>query len=85
MKIRYYKELSNYRWIGFFVAMISIYILSDGDFFGDPIMQSLGWGSACFSTGFWVFIAMRDKDIPRSLMELVHFVLSIRAIINWIG
>ena len=85
MKIRYYKELSNYRWIGFFIAMISIYILSDGDYFGNPIIQSIGWGSACLSTGFWVVIGMRDGDIPRTLMELVYFGLSVRAVVNWLA
>jgi hypothetical protein len=85
MKIRYYKELSNYRWIGFFIAMISIYILSDGDYFGNSIIQSIGWGSACLSTAFWVFIGMRDGDIPRTLMELVYFGLSVRAVVNWLA
>ncbi len=85
MKIRYYQELTNYRWIGFFLAMISIYILSDGDHFGNPVVQSFGWGSACLSTAFWVFIGMRDGDIPRTLMELVYFGLSVRAVVNWLA
>ena len=83
MKIRYYKELTNYRWIGFFLAMIGVYLLSDGDYFGNPLVQSLGWGSACLSALFWVFIGIRDSDIPRTLMELMYFGLAFRAIINW--
>ena len=78
-------ELTNFRGLGFFLAMLGVYLLSDGDYFGNPIVQSIGWGSACLSAFFWVIMGIRDKDIPRTLMELVYMILALRAIINWIG
>ena len=78
-------ELTNFRWLGFFLAMLGVYLLSDGDYFCNPIVQSIGWGSACLSAFFWVIMGIRDKDIPRTLMELVYMILALRAIINWIG
>ena len=59
-------ELTNFRWLGFFLAMLGVYLLSDGDYFGNPIVQSIGWGSACLSAFFWVIMGIRDKDIPRT-------------------
>ena len=44
----------------------------------------LGLGLASISCGFWVYIGMKDRDIPRTLMELVYFVLAIRAVFNWL-
>jgi len=64
-------ELTNFRWLGFFLAMLGVYLLSDGDYFGNPMVQAIGWGSACLSALFWVIMGVRDKDIPRTLMELV--------------
>ena len=78
-------ELTNFRWLGFFLAMLGVYLLSDGDYFGNPMGQAIGWGSACLSALFWVIMGVRDKDIPRTLMELVYMILALRAIINWIG
>ena len=49
------------------------------------MVQAIGWGSACLSALFWVIMGVRDKDIPRTLMELVYMILALRAIINWIG
>jgi hypothetical protein len=42
------------------------------------------WGLASISCGFWVYIGMKDKDIPRTLMELMYFVLALRAVFNWL-
>ena len=78
-------ELTNFRWLGFFLAMLGVYLLSDGDYFGNPMVQAIGWGSACLSALFWVIMGVRDKDIPRTLMELVYMILALRAIINWVG
>ena len=57
-------ELTNFRWLGFFLAMLGVYLLSDGDYFGNPMVQAIGWGSACLSALFWVIMGVRDKDIP---------------------
>ena len=78
-------ELTNFRWLGLFFSMLGVYLLSDGDYFGNPMVQAIGWGSACLSALFWVIMGVRDKDIPRTLMELVYMILALRAIINWIG
>ena len=83
MKIRYYRKLGHNRWWGFSIAMASIFILSDARWFYNNVAQMIGWGLASISCGFWVFIGMKDKDIPRTLMELMYFVLAIRAVMNW--
>jgi len=83
MKIRYYHVAKN-RWWGFVVAMASIFILSDARWFYNNIAQVLGWSLASISCGFWVYIGIKDKDIPRTLMELVYFVLALRAVFNWL-
>ena len=83
MKIRYYHVAKN-RWWGFAIAMVSIFILSDARWFYNNVAQVIGWSFASISCGFWVYIGMKDKDIPRTLMELVYFVLAIRAVFNWL-
>ena len=30
-------------------------------------------------------MGIKDKDIPRTLMEIMYFVIGIRAIINWVN
>ena len=83
MKIRYYHVAKN-RWWGFAIAMASIFILSDVRWFYNSIAQVIGWSFASISCGFWVYIGMNDKDIPRTLMELMYFVLALRAVYNWL-
>jgi hypothetical protein len=83
MKIRYYHVAKN-RWWGFAIAMASIFILSDARWFYNSIAQVIGWSFASISCGFWVYIGMKDKDIPRTLMELMYFVLALRAVYNWL-
>ena len=77
-------ELTNFRWLGFFLAMLGVYLLSDGDYFGNPMVQSIGWGSACLSALFWVIMGVKDKDVPRMLMEICYFIAGIWGIYNWI-
>ena len=84
MKIRYY-DVNRNRWWGFAIAMASIFILSDARWFYNNIAQMLGWSLASISCGIWVYIGMKDKDVPRTLMELVYFILALRAVYNWIG
>ena len=83
MKIRYYRVGKN-RWWGFAIAMASIFILSDARWFYNNVAQMIGWSLASISCGFWVYIGMKDKDIPRTLMELMYFVLALRAVYNWL-
>jgi len=79
MKIRFYQNIDGYRWIGFFIAMVSVFILSSAK----PNTQWLGWGLSVISCGIWIHIAWKDKDPARTLMELMYLALSIRAVINW--
>ena len=80
MKIRFYQSLDGYRWIGFFIAMISVFILSAGN----PETQYIGWLLSVISCTLWVYIGYRDRDIARSLMEMMYLALSVRAVINWL-
>ena len=80
MKIRLYQKLDKGRWIGFIIAIIAAYILSDAD----VTTQALGWGLACVSSSMWVYFAVKDKDIPRAMMELMYMLLAMRAVYNWV-
>ena len=80
MKIRFYKNLTELRWIGFVLAMISAFLLSGGN----PNIQWIGWGIACFSCSIWLYMGYKDGDIPRALMELIYLLLAIRGVIMWI-
>ena len=81
MKIRYYKDINGARWLGFGIAMASVYILSSANI----STQWVGWlitGSSC---GMWVYFGYKDKDWPRMLMELVYLFLALRAMLNWLN
>ena len=79
MKIRFYQNIDEYRWIGFFIAMVSVFVLSSGN----PDTLWIGWGLSIFSCSLWIMIAVKDHDPPRMLMELMYLALSVRAVINW--
>jgi hypothetical protein len=32
----------------------------------------------------WIWFAVKDKDTPRALMELMYLLLAMRAVYNWI-
>ena len=80
MKIRYYKDINGYRWLGFFLAMTSVWILSSAN----VSTQWVGWTLSCISCSIWVYFGIKDKDIPRALMELSYLILSMRAVFNWL-
>ena len=80
MKIRYYQKIDGWRWLGFVCAMISAFILSNAD----VNTQWLGWGIATLSCSIWIYMGIKDKDIPRALMELMYLLLALRAIYNWV-
>jgi len=81
MKIRYYKKIDQWRWIGFVLAMSSIFILSGAD----VSTQWIGWAIACCSCSIWICMGIKDKDVPRTLMEVMYFLLGLRAVWNWMG
>jgi hypothetical protein len=80
MKIRYYRDLNGARWIGFGLAMLSVFILSSANI----ATQWVGWLFSALSCSIWIYMGIKDKDIPRALMELMYLLLAIRAIWNWL-
>ncbi len=80
MKIRFYQNLNGYRWTGFILAIVGVYILSNANI----ATQWVGWLLSTVSCGMWVYFGYKDRDMPRTLMELMYLILSLRAIYNWI-
>ena len=80
MKIRYYKDIDGWRWLGFLLAMLSAFLLSGGE----PNVQWIGWAVACVSCTIWIYMGMKDRDTPRALMELFYLILAMRGIWNWL-
>lgn len=80
MKIRYYQNINGWRWLGFFVAIASVSILSSANI----STQWVGWSLSVIACVMWVYFGLKDKDWPRALMELMYLVLSMRAVYNWI-
>ena len=81
MKIRYYKNIDGWRWLGFLLAMIGAFILSNAD----VTTQWIGWAIATVSCSIWITMGIKDRDTPRALMELMYLLLAVRAIWNWLG
>ena len=80
MKIRYYKNINGWRWLGFFIAMASVSILSSANI----STQWVGWSLSVVACGMWVYFGLKDKNWPRALMELMYLILSMRAVYNWL-
>ena len=80
MKIRYYKNINGWRWLGFFIAMASVSILSSANI----STQQVGWSLSVVTCVMWVYFGLKDKDWPRALMELMYLILSMRAVYNWL-
>ena len=56
MKIRFYKDIDGGRWVGFVLAMVAAYILSDAN----PATQWIGWSIATVSCTMWIWFAYKD-------------------------
>ena len=80
MKIRYYKNINGWRWLGFFIAMASVSILSSANI----STQWVGWSLSVMACVMWVYFGLKDKDWPSALMELMYLILSMRAVYNWL-
>ena len=77
--MRYLKN--KYRWIGVSLAVISVFILSAAN----VSTQWVGWSFSVVACIMWVYFGYKDKDWPRTLMECMYLILSIRAVFNWLG
>ena len=80
MKIRYYRNINGARWRSFGIAMASVYILSSANI----STQWVGWSLSVIACIMWVYFGYKDRDWPRTLMELMYMVLSMRAVYNWL-
>ena len=70
-----------YRWIAFFIAFVSVYILTRPN----VDWQWLGWLLSAVSCVIWVNVAYKQNDIPRCLMEVMYFVMAVWGVVNWYG
>ena len=77
--MRYLKN--KYRWLGFSLAVISVFILSAAN----VSTQWIGWSFSVVACIMWVYFGYKDKDWPRTLMECMYLILSLRAVFNWLG
>tara|TARA_B100000989_G_scaffold163032_1_gene121777 strand:+ start:1338 stop:1595 length:258 start_codon:yes stop_codon:yes gene_type:complete len=75
------KQINHWRWFGFILAVVGAYILGNAEIHS----QWLGWTICSVSCLIWIAMGIIDKDIPRTLMEIMYFFVGIRAILNWIN
>ena len=80
MKIRYYRDINGARWLGFGLAMASVFILSSANI----STQWVGWTFSVIACIMWVYFGYKDRDWPRTLMELMYLIFSMRAVYNWL-
>ena len=73
-------KIDFWRWLGFSLAVIGAYILGNADLQS----QWLGWSICTVSCLIWIMMGIQDRDIPRTLMEIMYFIIGARAIINWL-
>ena len=74
------KNIKYWRWLGFILAVVGAYILGNAD----VLSQWLGWTICSISCFILIIMGIKDRDIPRTLMEIMYFIIGIRAIINWV-
>ena len=74
------KDIKYWRWLGFILAVVGAYILGNAD----VLSQWPGWTICSVSCLIWIIMGIKDRDVPRTLMEIMYFIIGIRAIINWI-
>ena len=60
MKIRYYHDINGARWIGFLLAIIAAFILSNAN----PDTQWIGWAVATVSCSMWIYFGIKIHQEP---------------------
>ena len=80
LSFRYFKGTVPERWIGFGLAVTSVFILSSANI----ATQWVGWLLSVIACVMWVYFGYKDRDWPRALMELMYLILSMRAMYNWL-
>ena len=65
------KKTNFWRWFGFILAVIGAYILGNAQ----VLSQWMGWTICSISCLIWIFMGIKDRDIPRTLMEVMYFCL----------
>ncbi len=70
-----------WRWLGFLLAVFGAYVLGNAE----VNSQWLGWSICTVSCLIWIFMGIKDRDIPRTLMEIMYFIIGLRAIVNWLN
>ena len=78
--IRNIKGAVPERWLGFALAVASVWILSSANI----STQWIGWLLSVIACVMWVYFGYKDRDWPRALMELMYLILSMRAMYNWL-
>ena len=74
-----FKNIKYWRWLGFILAVVGAYILGNADISS----QWFGWTVCSVSCFIWIIMGIKDGDTPRTLMEIMYFIIGIRAILNW--
>ena len=67
------------RWIALALCLLGTWILTNTNI----RLFSIGWAISGVSTLMWCWYGIRDKDLPRALMELFFVILCIRGVINF--
>ena len=80
-KIDINSKIDFWRWLGFGLAVLGAYILGSAELRS----QWIGWTICSISCFIWIIMGVKDKDTPRTLMEIMYLLIGIRAIINWLS
>ena len=75
-----YKNIDYWRWLGFILAVIGAYTLGNAE----VLTQWLGWIICSISCLIWIIMGIKDRDVPRTLMEVMYLIIGIRAVVNWL-
>jgi len=72
MKIKSFKHINGWRWVGFALAMISVSILSNANI----STQWVGWSFSIIACMMWIYFGLKDKDRKSTRLNSSHLVIS---------